>query len=297
MIFAASVSAQPCAQVGALQVKGALTNSALTEISGLAASIRNPGLLWAHNDSGDSARIFAVSGTTGGLRATVILDNATAVDWEDIATGPPAAQQVYIADTGNNALDRATLHIYRIDEPSVTNTTGNVTIHISEADDFPFKYAGAELHDSETLLCDPANGDLYIVTRDRAGVGLARVFKYAAPLQAGVTVTLPQIATITGHTNELIKGGEFAPNGTIGLLEHGDATRSLLWLRDPETTVTAAFANTPCITTLTALPQAEALTFNLAGDGFYVTSEGIDQPLQFYPVVYAVSGMTGLVLD
>src|SRR5688500_13099374 len=35
-----------------------LTDKRLEEVSGIAASANNPGLLWAHNDSGNSAEIL-----------------------------------------------------------------------------------------------------------------------------------------------------------------------------------------------------------------------------------------------
>ena len=39
---------------------GEFTSPKITECSGLAVSRKNPGVLWVHNDSGDSARLFAV---------------------------------------------------------------------------------------------------------------------------------------------------------------------------------------------------------------------------------------------
>ena len=40
---------------------GYVDNDAITEASGLCRSISNPGLLYTHNDSGDSARVFAIT--------------------------------------------------------------------------------------------------------------------------------------------------------------------------------------------------------------------------------------------
>ena len=44
-------------------------------------------VFFAHNDSGDTARFFAVSRTSVVMQ-TFNLDGATATDWEDIASGP-----------------------------------------------------------------------------------------------------------------------------------------------------------------------------------------------------------------
>jgi hypothetical protein len=48
----------------------------LVELSGLVASRSQPGIFYAHNDSGDSARFFAVS-QTGQVLQTFVLDGAT----------------------------------------------------------------------------------------------------------------------------------------------------------------------------------------------------------------------------
>jgi hypothetical protein len=76
----------------------------LTEISGIAASRKFSDVLWAHDASGDSARVFAMA-TDGTHLATFNLSGATNVDWEDMAIGPgPVAgiDYLYFADTGNN---------------------------------------------------------------------------------------------------------------------------------------------------------------------------------------------------
>jgi len=39
---------------------GLINNDSLNEASGLAASRRNPNILWTHNDSGDENRVFAI---------------------------------------------------------------------------------------------------------------------------------------------------------------------------------------------------------------------------------------------
>lgn len=47
--------------------------------------MRSPGLLYVQNDSGDSARIFAVDARSGRTLAVYSVPGATNVDWEDIA--------------------------------------------------------------------------------------------------------------------------------------------------------------------------------------------------------------------
>jgi hypothetical protein len=104
-----------------------LEHPPMSEISGLARSYV-PGVFWAHNDSGDEARVFAVDleghavipdylksrysdGSWPGLRIL----NAANVDWEDMAA---ADDMLYLADTGNNSNARRDLGVYYLPEPN-----------------------------------------------------------------------------------------------------------------------------------------------------------------------------------
>ena len=66
---------------------GTVASAAVDELSGISASRRTDGVWWVHNDSGDSARVFAV-GTDGRDLGEFDLAGTAAVDWEDIAVGP-----------------------------------------------------------------------------------------------------------------------------------------------------------------------------------------------------------------
>ena len=100
-------------------VTGQVASRAIIEASGMVASRKNPGVLWVHNDSGDSARVFALS-YHGDLLASYNLTGASAVDWEDMALGPgpdPGKEYLYLADIGDNRRKRSFVTIYRIPEP------------------------------------------------------------------------------------------------------------------------------------------------------------------------------------
>jgi hypothetical protein len=98
-----------------------LPGSLLLEISGLSPSGANENILWAHNDSGDAAQIYAVH-KNGSHLATVQLSNVVATDIEDMASGVcPGGEGfcLYIADVGDNRHERGTLQIHILKEPSV----------------------------------------------------------------------------------------------------------------------------------------------------------------------------------
>ena len=76
----------------------------LSEVSGLASSIRNPGLLWAHNDSGNRPEVFLIDDKCD-IKRIVVLDGIKNRDWEDIAVGPgpdSTKSYVYVGDIGDN---------------------------------------------------------------------------------------------------------------------------------------------------------------------------------------------------
>jgi hypothetical protein len=117
-----------CAEYGPIDGQGRWRTTVLREVSGLAASAAHPGIFWAHNDSGDSARLFAVR-ATGEVVGEYAIDGAAAVDWEDIGVGPCAdggGSCVVIADVGDNPSTRASVDLYRVREPDVLESSGNL---------------------------------------------------------------------------------------------------------------------------------------------------------------------------
>ena len=129
------------------------------ETSGLARGIQNPNVLWTHNDSGGYAELFAL-GLDGREQARVSIKGARAADWEDLAGGSCGnAACLYIADTGDNAGERARITVYEINEPTLSQREQPVqrTMHARYPD-------GPQ--DAEALFRLPS-GELYIVTKGR----------------------------------------------------------------------------------------------------------------------------------
>ena len=108
---------------------------AISEMSGLAKSRRYAEVYWMHNDSGDSARLFAVDSEgkiiiPSFMRSFyygeqeeedkdpwpgLIIETAVNIDWEDIAVDEDF---LYIADMGNNGNARRDLGVYLVAEPN-----------------------------------------------------------------------------------------------------------------------------------------------------------------------------------
>lgn len=114
---------------------GQVAVTELTELSGLAASLRHPGYLWAHNDAGNDPDVFLLQ-PDGTLRARWRLQDTgdkSSRDWEDSAVGPcragAAETCLWLGDIGDNDAARASVRILRWTEPATlpaATTTGKV---------------------------------------------------------------------------------------------------------------------------------------------------------------------------
>ena len=166
----------PCAIIsGPTQLKG------IAEASGLTLSRRAPGLLWSHNDSGAPV-VFGIDRT--GVRSQIRIPKATVTDWEDISAARcPSGDCLYIADIGDNKLNRRTVTVYRVPEPSST------AAETAAPDIFTAQYPDGP-HDAEALFVVDAG--LFIVTKDDAGI----LYRLPQPLTGNDPITLQRVGTL-----------------------------------------------------------------------------------------------------
>jgi hypothetical protein len=262
-----SICAQ-CSAYGAPQALGTISDQ-LPELSGLAASQRHPGLIYTHNDSGDSARFFAMD-ETAAITAEIHLTGATAVDWEDISVGAcPGGPCVYIGDTGDNKLVRDGYVIYRVIEPAVLPTDGSI-ISV-DYQQFPFVYPDGP-HNAETLLVHPVTGQVFIITKDKDIS--ATVFEMPLPLVPDQQVTLVPTATLLISPVDgdgIATDGAFHPCGDRLLVR---TTEFLFELRRaPGDSLVSLFTSTPVKVPVADEPQGEGVTFALDGLHYFTSSE------------------------
>jgi hypothetical protein len=241
----------------------------IDEASGMVASAAHDDVLWVHNDSGDSARVFALS-TSGEHLATVKLPSVSATDWEDMAIGPGSgdAWALYVGDFGDNGSDRPSITVHRFDEPPVADAEVG-----TEA--FTWTYSDGEAHNAESLFVDPLTGDLYIVTKTSEST--AQVFRSSAPLSQDSQPT--EVTTLDVAPS--FTAADISRNGRW-ILIRGYGTVAKLWVRAPGDSVLDALAQEPCEVTLAAEPQAETVAFASDGSGVYTISEGEKQPVWWH---------------
>jgi hypothetical protein len=105
---------------------GKFKTNIINESSGIVKSRIHDTVFWTHNDSGDSARLFAVDRDGSPIKPLdtakykgIAVFGAFNVDWEDITTDNNG--NLYIGDIGNNKRNKELFSIYRIKEPSPTD--------------------------------------------------------------------------------------------------------------------------------------------------------------------------------
>ncbi len=298
--FSAGAAAAICPTFSAGLPTGIVSESGIAEASGLVASRQNTGVLWVHNDSGNSTTLYALSSTGATLASYAPSGGVTNQDWEDLAIGPgpvPGSDSLYVGDIGDNDAIRSSILIYRFEEPSVTGPgsfplAGGVAIELTYPDG---------PHDAETLLSDPISGDLFIVTKNLVD-GLSGFYRAPFPHAAGAPIELELAASYTFPGNVLqfaTTGGDISASGDEILIRA--YLRAYLWPRSPGSSLAEALAQPPCLLTLEVEPQGEAIGFAADAGGYFSLSEGASQPLYFYgrePGVPSLSdfGLLALVL-
>lgn len=266
---------------------GRVQDAQLNEISGVVQSTSARNVFFVHNDSGDSARFFAID-RAGHVLAELVLETVPIlVDAEDIALGPaPKGHFLYLGDTGNNfasmgqGIPRRKAVVYRMPEPVVPATSRGAKIAVSDVQPIVFTFPDGA-RDVEAFFIDPRNGELFmlgkqadgrsqILTADpemlAAGGGELRLagevlFGQGAPLGA----KMPTAASI-------------ARDGSAILIRTYNTV--LLFPRGPSESVVSALRRAPRQLRAPAETQGEAIALTEGDTAFVTISEGI------HPAIY-----------
>ncbi|HUR73986.1 MAG TPA: hypothetical protein VMZ00_06905, partial [Sporichthya sp.] len=176
----------------------------ITESSGLAASTKNPGIVYTHNDSSGGPVLYAVDDSSGQTVATLTLKGAPARDWEAITRCKDNGTEVlWVGDIGDNIDAWKTYPLLRVEEPS-NPKTGNVAWTR-----YDMRYADGRARNAESLLCDPRDGRLYVITKETADK--AGVYRGPETLKPGAVNTFTRIADAPGAVTDgsFFSGGRF----------------------------------------------------------------------------------------
>lgn len=232
----------------------------LRESSGVAVGLRDPDLLWTHNDAGSV--LYGVD-RTGALRAEIPLPLRLR-DWEDLAAAPCGSGGgacLWAADTGDNYEERDDVKLLRFPEPGPDAGT------VQEPDVFPVRLPGGA-RDVEALLVLPGERVL-LVTKGRNHP--VTVYRYPPPLRPD-TITLEEVQRLTDGPRILprqVTGGAVSPRGDLAVLR---TYQSLRFYRIAGDTLAAMEDGLVSLRTLQE-PQGEGVALGRDGE-VILTSEG-----------------------
>ena len=258
--------------------RGTVSIGGLQEASGIAASRRNPGVLWVHND-GSSGAVHAV-GMNGARLATFYLGR-TVSDTEDIAVGPgPVAGQsyLYVGDIGAKKT-RGDVQILRIPEPVVeAGWAGNPpTVFFSGVNAFTVSYPDGT-YDAESLMADPWTGDVFVVTKQ---AGTARVYRANLNFRAPGSQTFWSFVRAVPFG--LASGGDISADGTQIVLRREDFAQT--WERFSGEWIGVSLARPGRGIPVIGPPQepnGEGIALLPDGSGYVTIGEGVNPMLYFF---------------
>lgn len=250
---------------------GTLDEASIDEASGLAASRLHPFLLYTHNDSGGEPEVYMID-TLGKYQGKIKLDGVRNQDWEDISIGPSKEAEesyIYVADIGDNNAKRDKVQIYRFAEP--TELAKEITV---KPERITLTYPdGAK--DAETVLVDPWNGDLLVLSkRDTSNT----LYRATAEQLDGQDVVLEKVMKLP---ITMAVGGDISADGKQILIKNYWAV--YYWEREEGESLAEALARKPVQLPYKPEPQGEAIGFSASGDRYYTLSES---RFRIKPVLY-----------
>jgi hypothetical protein len=246
-------------------VTGRLNDASVAELSGLVASRRQDGVLWAIEDSGNTASLVALR-ADGTFRGRFPVTGAQNVDWEDVAA---AGEDLYAADIGDNMEARDSIVVYRVPEPDANAGAGTPT---APATALVLRYPDGA-HDAESLLVDPRTRRIIVITKDFLGPG--RV--YVAPAEGGDLVDTGAKIDAEGP----LTGAGLSPDGrTVAVRAY---TRIYAWKRRSGERLEKTLRRRPCVSpTLLEEGQGEAIAVLRRGRSVLTVAEGVNPPIRRY---------------
>ena len=248
----------------------------LDELSGIVASVNNPGSFWVHNDSGDKARFFLID-STAQLQRTFYLEGVQAIDMEDIAWVQRNGENYLIlADIGDNLGRRQDIRLYLVKEPKLAESKTVDTIRAAAIETKVLQYPG-KARDSEALFVDPLDNKLYMVSKREFQSAL-----YTADI-FGQERSSYQLREVLKFPFTFITAADMAMDRRAVLMKN--LTTIFYWPIGDQEPLVKALAKPSVSLQYDPEPQGEAITFSREDEGFFTISErpfGLDSYLYHY---------------
>ncbi len=201
---------EPCRRFSNPLTTGHLDRGSIDETSGIVESRRAPGHFWLHNDSGDSARLFATDprGTDHGTLSW----EGSAMDFEDIAAAPcpdGSGPCLWVGDIGDNGSRYDTRRIYVLPEPDPRGDLPHY--NRDEMWRYTFRYPDGA-RDAEALVVDPDGRRFAIIEKRSADT--AKIYLSPELDDEDAEFTLRNIGRIDTPEGK-VTGADLGPHGLL----------------------------------------------------------------------------------
>lgn len=245
----------------------------LRESSGVCFA-RSGDAIWTHNDSGDGAVVYAFR-RDGSLLGRAAVEDARAVDWEDICSFTHAGSPfLAIADVGDNQRRRSSVQIYVVREPALADFADRNEIKAQVAGVLHVRYPDGPV-DCESIAYDPKHKVFLLATKELLRCRLFEVD--ASEVEGKRDVVAKEIGRLV---LPLITGADISRDGNrLVLATYGPGCMVYRegdqWQLGPATQVQAF--------DLPSRKQGESICFDAKGENLYLTSEFVPTPLLSIP--------------
>lgn len=243
---------------------GELGDKDMDEVSGMVASRAYPGFFWVHNDSGDEPRLFLID-QAGDIKGRIHLATVQHRDWEDIAIGPGpefGKDYIYVAEIGDNEAVYDDKYIYRFVEPDLTTLSPTGSKEITEVETLHFVFEDGA-RDAETLLLDPLDSNLYVVSKREDRVS---IYSLGPPTAEMIARKAPFQFTFRNTT-----AGDISKDGTEILIKTYDSV--YYWQREQGMNLLDLLGGSPKRLPYVPEPQGESICWSSDNTGYYTLSE------------------------
>lgn len=248
-------------QSGSTQKLGKLCSvNGINESSGVSVSLKDPDLIYTHND--EPGPIFGVKMSSCTIVSKFKLSVSTD-DTESIRIDSDG--HLWLADTGNNhpqegeAVDnkkRAGIAIF--DEPGAGfNGT-------QPAKYYTLSYPGGIKENVESLLINPVSGEPFLITKDKSGK-VYKLPKYK-DFSSGNSIAATRVSGVTMPGS--VSDATFTGDGEFALVRIANKNETLVYDKSWK-----LVGNIPDGVSSSVLPQVEAIAMDNDGKSFILTSE------------------------
>lgn len=242
-------------------VEHILKTGLLDEASGLALGIKNPSLLYSHNDSGGKNSVYAID-VKGNLVCEMRLPGVKNRDWEEIATAiDPASKKpmIYVGDIGDNKAKHKNYRIHIFEEPAM----GDSILIVDELRTITYIYEDGA-RDAEAFFVHPA-GDIYIISKREEQVGLY-LLKY--PQDSGEILVAEKLGVMQMNW---VTAADISADGKRVLVKNYGGIRE--YKPGKNGSIAKALSKPGKSLPYILEPQGEAVCFDSSDRGYFTLSE------------------------